>query len=254
MNLSLSESATLAKAIKPSGLLNSSADISICVPFTALGVVSEILSGSSIKLGAQDVFWEKAGAFTGEISAVQLADAGCQTILIGHSERRKIFGETNVMVQKKIAAALSARLTPIVCIGETLEERESQTTWDVLKTQIKEGLFGLSAESLASLVIAYEPIWAIGTGKTATPDQAQEAHAFIRKTLAQIFADEFAQKTRVIYGGSVNVENIDSLMAEPDLDGVLVGGASLKADSFLRIIRFQPLQLRRALGEINVGK
>jgi triosephosphate isomerase len=250
MNLTLEQGKVLAKSIA-SGVSKDSPQTALCVPFTALSIVREAISGTSIELGAQDVFWEKSGAFTGEISAAQLADAGCSIVLIGHSERRKIFGETNASVQKKLAAVLAARLTPIVCIGETWEEREARKTWDVLKAQIEEGLSGFSSQALSPLVIAYEPVWAIGTGRTATPDQAQEAHAFIRKTLQRIYGDNLAQSARLLYGGSVKADNIDSLMAQPDLDGALVGGESLKADSFLKIMHCQLVQ---HLGELRAGQ
>jgi len=214
-------------------------EIMVAPPHTALTVVAEALKGSPIRLAAQNLHWEAKGAFTGEISAAQLKDVGCAAVIIGHSERRQYFGETDERVCKKLRAALSAGLTPIVCIGETLAEREEQRTWRVLETQLKGGLAGFKAGELPTLVLAYEPVWAIGTGKTATPTQAQEAHVFIRQVLGRIFDKGFAQSVRVLYGGSVTAENADSLMAEPDLDGALVGGASLKPDPFLRIIRFQ---------------
>jgi triosephosphate isomerase len=169
-----------------------------------------------------------------------LIDAGCQMVLIGHSERRKLFHETDDAVSKKLAAAIKSQLTPVVCIGETLEERESGKTWSVLETQIAGGLKGLSVGELATLVVAYEPVWAIGTGKTATPQQAQEAHAFVRAQLEKLHHKSFAAGVRVLYGGSVTAENVDTLMAQPDVDGALVGGASLKKDSFTRIMRFNP--------------
>ncbi len=238
MNLTLSQSVELARAVRD-GAPSASGEVAVCVPFTALAAVGEALKGSSVRLGAQDVYWEASGAFTGEISAAMLADAGCAMVVLGHSERRKLFGESDEWVNKKLAAALKAGLTPIVCIGETLDERESQKTWRVLETQIAGGLKGFAPADLAKIVIAYEPVWAIGTGKTATPAQAQEAHLFVRGQLKKLHGEGFAQGVRILYGGSVTAENVDSLMAQADVDGALVGGASLKKDSFLRIMGFK---------------
>ncbi len=238
MNLTLSQSVELARAVRD-GASSASGEVAVCVPFTALAAVGEALKGSSVRLGAQDVYWEASGAFTGEISAAMLADAGCAMVVLGHSERRKLFGESDEWVNKKLAAALKAGLTPIVCIGETLDERESQKTWRVLETQIAGGLKGFAPADLAKIVIAYEPVWAIGTGKTATPAQAQEAHLFVRGQLKKLHGEGFAQGVRILYGGSVTAENVDSLMAQADVDGALVGGASLKKDSFLRIMGFK---------------
>lgn len=212
------------------------------MPFTALTVVAEVLRGSPVKLGAQDVYWEASGAYTGEISTGMLTDAGAAMVIIGHSERRKLFNDSDEWVNKKLGAALKAGLTPIVCIGETLEERETQKTWRVLETQIAGGLKGFAPADLAKIVVAYEPVWAIGTGKTATPAQAQEAHLFVRAQLEKLHGKGFAAGVRVLYGGSVTAENVDSLMAQPDVDGALVGGASLKKDSFLRIMGFKELK------------
>lgn len=241
MNLNLVQSVELARAIKD-GAGSASGEVAVCVPFTAITVVAEILRGSPVKLGAQDLYWEASGAYTGEVSAAMIADAGGQMVIIGHSERRKLFGDTDEWVNKKLAAALKGGLTPIVCIGETLEERESQKTWRVLETQIAGGLKGFAPADLSKVVIAYEPVWAIGTGKTATPAQAQEAHLFVRAQLKKLYGDGFAAGTRVLYGGSVTADNVDSLMAQPDVDGALVGGASLKKDSFLRIMGFKELK------------
>ncbi|MBI4375720.1 MAG: triose-phosphate isomerase [Elusimicrobia bacterium] len=237
MNLDLRQSVELARALKD-GLGQAGAEVAVCVPFTSIAVVGEVLKGSPIRLGAQDLHWEKEGAYTGEVSAGQLLDAGCRYVIIGHSERRRYFHESDEVVRKKLKAALAAGLWPIVCVGETLEERERQQTFNVLKRQV-EALAGLAPAELSSLVIAYEPVWAIGTGKTATPEQAQEAHLFIRNAVAGHYGKDFAQALRLLYGGSVKAENIDSLMAQPDLDGALVGGESLKPVSFLRIIHFQ---------------
>ncbi len=241
MNLTLAQSVELAKAVKD-GAASASGEVAVCVPFTALTVVAEVLRGSPVKLGAQDVYWEASGAYTGEISTGMLTDAGAAMVIIGHSERRKLFNDSDEWVNKKLGAALKAGLTPIVCIGETLEERETQKTWRVLETQIAGGLKGFAPADLAKIVVAYEPVWAIGTGKTATPAQAQEAHLFVRAQLEKLHGKGFASGVRVLYGGSVTAENVDSLMAQPDVDGALVGGASLKKDSFLRIMSFKELK------------
>ena len=213
-------------------------EIVVCPPFISLHAVKEMLAGSRIGLGAQNVYWEKSGAFTGEVSAPMLKSVGCTYVIIGHSERRTYFGETDETVNKRIFAALSEGLKPIVCIGETLEEREAGKTFEVIKRQVEGGLANLSVEQMATVVIAYEPVWAIGTGKTATPAQAQEVHAFIRKLLNDIFGQTTAEATRIQYGGSVKPDNAAELMAQPDIDGALVGGASLKADSFEKIIKY----------------
>lgn len=242
MNLTLRESADLIKAILaglPAPRSGREPEIMIAPPFTSLAMAADLLKGSSVQLGAQNMHWEASGAFTGEISPVQLKDVGCAHVILGHSERRRLFGETDAIVRKKLQTALTHKLVPVVCIGETLEEREAGRTFKVLETQIKGSLGGFAPKDLSNLVAAYEPVWAIGTGKTATPDQAQEAHAFIRKELAGIYGKTLADSVRILYGGSVTPDNIDSLMAQPDLDGALVGGASLKPASFLRIIQFQ---------------
>jgi triosephosphate isomerase (TIM) len=237
MNLTLAQSVELAKLVA-GGAAAASGEVAVFVPFTAISVVGQTLSGSPVRLGAQDGYWEASGAYTGEVSMVQVKDAGCSMVLIGHSERRKLFGDTDEWINKKLGAALKAGLTPVVCVGETLEERESQKTWRVLETQLAGGLKGFAPADLSKLVIAYEPVWAIGTGKTATPAQAQEAHLFVRGQLKKLYGDAFAAGARILYGGSVTAENADSLMSQPDVDGALVGGASLKKD-FLRIMGFQ---------------
>lgn len=213
-------------------------EIVVCPPFISLHAVKDMLAGSRIGLGAQNLYWEKSGAFTGEVSAPMLKSVGCTYVIIGHSERRTYFGETDETVNKRIFAALAEGLKPIVCIGETLEEREAGKTFEVIKRQVEGGLANLSVEQMATVVIAYEPVWAIGTGKTATPAQAQEVHAFIRKLLNDIFGQTTAEATRIQYGGSVKPDNAAELMAQPDIDGALVGGASLKADSFEKIIKY----------------
>ena len=189
-----------------------------------------------ISVGAQDVYWLDQGAFTGEVSAMMLKDAGCQYVIIGHSERRQFFGETNETVNKKIKASLRQELIPIICVGENLEEREANHTFKVIQDQLKGSLAEISAQDLLRTVIAYEPVWAIGTGKTATPDQAQQAHKYIRDLLSKMYQEEVADSIRIQYGGSVKPENIAELIGKPDVDGALVGGASLKEDSFSAIV------------------
>jgi triosephosphate isomerase len=239
MNNNCAESVELVSQLKD--MLSDSKEIDIVVapPFTALGAVAAVLKGSPLALAAQHVFWEESGAFTGEISTAMLKDVGCRYVIIGHSERRQYFSETDETVNKRLKAALKASLIPIVCIGETLAEREAKKTLGVIEQQLKEGLEGLSLEEMENVVIAYEPVWAIGTGKTATPDQAQEVHHFIRDLIARIFSEESADDTRILYGGSVKPDTVDHLMAQRDIDGALVGGASLKADAFARIVMFK---------------
>lgn len=212
-------------------------DIVVCPPYTLLAYLADALETSNINLGAQDVYWQEEGAFTGEVSPGMLKDAGCRFVIIGHSERRQYFGETNETVNKKIKAALKYSLVPIVCVGETLSERESAKTFQVLEEQVHNGLKDLSAQEAAGLVIAYEPVWAIGTDKTATPLQAQEAHKYIRDLLIKVYNKEVADSIRIQYGGSVKPENTCELMSQADVDGALVGGASLTAESFIQIIR-----------------
>jgi len=211
-------------------------DVVLCPAFTALSEVAEILNESEIGLGAQDIYWQEEGAFTGEVSPAMLKDAGCQYVIIGHSERRQFFGETNETVNKKIKAALKAGLTPIVCVGENLKERESNNTFKVIEDHVKNSLVDISNEDMLKIVVAYEPVWAIGTGKTATPEQAQEVHAYIRGLLKSIYGLEVSSSVRIQYGGSVKPENITELMNKPDVDGALVGGASLKVESFSAIV------------------
>jgi triosephosphate isomerase len=211
-------------------------DIVICPVYTSLSEVAEVVSESNIGLGAQDCYWQDEGAFTGEISPPMLKDAGCAYVIVGHSERRQFFAETNETVNKKLKACLAHGLVPIVCVGEMLAQREAGKTFDVLTDHVRNGLAGVSAQQAKGLVLAYEPVWAIGTGKTASPAQAQEAHAFIRGLLAKIYDKETADAIRLQYGGSVKPENIEELMRQPDVDGALVGGASLKADSFCAIV------------------
>jgi triosephosphate isomerase len=219
-------------------LVKDAADVEIVVApvFTVLDRVSSALKGTSIKLSAQNCYWEDEGAFTGEISPKMLLDAGCSHVIIGHSERRQYFGETDESVNKKTKASINAGLTAIVCVGETLKEREDGIMNDVLTRQVSKGLEGLS--SFQNVIIAYEPVWAIGTGKTATDEQAQDAHKFIRQVLLKSFDSNCSDSMRILYGGSVKPDNIKGLMSQPDIDGALVGGASLKADSFASIVNF----------------
>ncbi len=235
---SIGESVALVDELK--ALVDKTLNVEIVVApvFTALSRVSDALSGSNINLAAQDCFWEEEGAFTGEVAPKLLKDAGCSHVIIGHSERRQYFGETDASANKKVKAAISAGLTAIVCVGETLEERESDRTFSVIESQIQNSLAGLSAESIARLIIAYEPVWAIGTGKTASDDQAQEVHSFIRGLVSRFFNQTAAEAVRILYGGSVKPDNVKGLMARTDIDGALVGGASLKADSFAAIVNF----------------
>jgi len=211
-------------------------DVVLCPVFTALSEVAEVLNETDIGLGAQDVYWLDEGAFTGEVSPLMLKDAGCQYVIIGHSERRQFFGETNETVNKKIKASLKHGLTPIICVGENLQERESGNTFKVIQDHIQGSLADISVEDLAKTVLAYEPVWAIGTGKTATGEQAQEVHKYIRDLLRKMYGAQAADGLRIQYGGSVKPENIAELIAKPDVDGALVGGASLKVESFSSIV------------------
>lgn len=211
-------------------------DVVICPPFTSLYEAKKIIDGSIIKLGAQNMFYEDSGAFTGEISAPMLKSVGCEYVILGHSERRTIFGEKDNMINKKVRKAISQNLKPILCVGETLEEREKDVTEKVVKRQIEKGLNYVTPDEVLNLIIAYEPVWAIGTGKTATPQQAQEVHAFIRKLLTSMYSKDFAELIPIQYGGSVKPDNAKELLSQKDIDGALVGGACLKTDSFMGII------------------
>ena len=213
-------------------------DVMVAPPFTALSSVAGVIGDSPICLGAQNVFWEEEGAFTGEVSPSMLVDAGCSHVIVGHSERRQYFKETDEAVGKRLGAALDHGLVPIFCIGETERERESGETFSVLDKQVGTGLEGFSLNDLETLVLAYEPVWAIGTGKTATSEQAQEVHAYLRSRIYNRFGNQLSQSVRILYGGSVKPTNISELMAMPDIDGALVGGASLKADVFSEIVNY----------------
>ena len=212
-------------------------DVMVAPPFTALGIVADIVKGSAIHVGGQDLFWEMEGAYTGQVSAPMLKAAGCSHVIIGHSERRQYFGETNATANRKMKAALRGDLMPVLCVGESEGEREAGQTFPVVKGQLEEGLQGLGAEGLQQVTVAYEPVWAIGTGKTATTEQAQEVHQFIRARIKESFGEGIANALRILYGGSVKPANIAGLIAMDDIDGALVGGASLDAESFAAIAR-----------------
>ncbi len=239
MHCTRAEAVELAEGVKAgvSGLTDR--EVLLGPPFTALETVSRVIAGTPILLAAQDMHWEARGAFTGEVSAAMLKDVGCTHVIVGHSERRQFFGETDEQVNKKASAAQAAGLVPIVCVGETLPERESGSTMAVVERQVRGALQGLGGPAIAALVIAYEPVWAIGTGKVATPEQAQEVHAMIRSLIGEMAGKEAADGCRILYGGSVKPENVDELMRQPDLDGALVGGASLQVESFVRIAKYQ---------------
>ena len=209
----------------------------ICPPYTALSLAANLVESSNIQVGSQNMYWELEGAFTGEISTEMIKSTGANYVIIGHSERRQFFGETDETVNKKLKAALNAGLNPIVCIGESLVERESGVTNDVVGNQVEKALSSIDSESMKKIILAYEPIWAIGTGKTATPEQAQDVHKFIRSILSKLYGAEIADEIVIQYGGSVKPENASELLSQPDIDGALVGGACLKADSFSEIIK-----------------
>jgi len=237
MNKTSKEAVELVNSFKRELIDFEEADIAVCPPYIALADVSDLLVDSSIKLGAQNLYWEEKGAFTGEISPLMLKDIGCDFVIIGHSERRKYFSETDENVNKRIKAALGVGLLPIFCIGETLEEREDQKTIDVVKNQLQGGLRDIGDDDLSKITIAYEPVWAIGTGKTATPQQAQEIHSFIRGWLGENYSQALSENIRILYGGSVKPSNVGELMQGQDIDGSLVGGASLESESFTQIVK-----------------
>jgi triosephosphate isomerase len=236
MNKTVADAIDLATAIKRDLAGCKEVDIVLCPPFTALKAVSDVITDTHIDLGAQNMHWEKSGAYTGEVSAEMLREVYCHYVILGHSERRAYFGETDVIVNRKTKAALGGNLTPIVCVGETLEERESGRMNDVVGTQVRGSLAGLTPRQLVETVIAYEPVWAIGTGKTASPEQAQEVHAFIRGVLAEMTDQAVSQSVRIQYGGSVKPSNARELFSLPDIDGGLIGGAALEARSFIDIV------------------
>lgn len=237
MNKTIQEALELANSLSRELLDIEECKIIIAPAYTALNCLSDVLLDTNIELSAQNMFWQDKGAYTGEVSSLMIKDAGCSYVIIGHSERRKYFKEDEGIVNKKIKLALSSGLKVIFCIGETLEEREADKAMDIVQNQLLGGLKDILAEDMKNIIIAYEPVWAIGTGKNATSGQAQEMHAFIREKLTALYRIETAEAVSILYGGSVKPENIEELMAEKDIDGVLVGGASLKADSFSEIVK-----------------
>ena len=238
MNKTTPEAIELANSLKRELYKVDDVEIIICPPFTALDEVSEVVYESNIELGAQNMHWENSGAFTGEVSGPMIKDLNCRYVILGHSERRQYFHESNEVVNKKIMAALTIGLVPIVCVGETLEEREKGKTFQVLTDHVTNSLKGLTADQMKNIYIAYEPVWAIGTGKTATPEQAQEAHQFIRGLIKKNHSAECAEEIIILYGGSVKPGNTKELVTQKDIDGALVGGASLEAKSFSEIVKF----------------
>ena len=241
MNKTVAESLDLIRELKGAVSGVKGVEVAVAPPFTALYAVHKELEGSSIRLAAQNLYWEEKGAFTGEISPLMLKDAGCQYVIIGHSERRQFFGETDETVNRRIKAALAQGLKVIFCVGETSKEREEGRTFPVIEKQMEGGLKGLDIQKAEDMVIAYEPVWAIGTGKTATPQQAEEVHRFIRGKIEKLYSREVSEKIRIQYGGSVTPESIKGLMNQPDIDGALVGGSCLKAESFSKIVRFKEM-------------
>ncbi len=239
MNKTVGEARELVTALKGKVADVTDVDIVVGPVFTVLAAVAEIIKDTNVKLAAQDMYWEESGAFTGEVSPVMLKDVGCEYVIIGHSERRAYFSETNDTVNQKVKAAHAYSLKPILCVGEKLEERESGVMKDVIKDHVINGLVDITEDQMLNTVIAYEPVWAIGTGKTATPEQAQEVHAFIRELLAETYSSAVAEAVRIQYGGSVKPQNAAELMGQEDIDGALVGGAALEAESFAAIVNFK---------------
>ncbi len=237
MNKTAVEGVTLVTDLKPLVAGIDAVDVVVCPPFTTISAVADAVKGTNIAVGGQNMYWEDSGAFTGEVAPGMLLTAGCTYVIIGHSERRTYFGETNETVNNKVKKALAVGLTPIMCVGETLEEREADKTEDVVKSHVEGGLKGLSADEIRKVVLAYEPVWAIGTGKTATPDQAQDVHAFIRGILVKLAGEDAAQAVRIQYGGSMKPDNAAELMSKKDIDGGLIGGAALQAASFAQIVK-----------------
>ncbi|OGW79526.1 MAG: triose-phosphate isomerase [Omnitrophica bacterium RIFCSPLOWO2_12_FULL_44_17] len=231
------EAVNLVNSIKAGVHKISNCDIVACPPFTALTAVSELVRDSNVDLGAQDMHFETEGAFTGEISPMMLKDVGCRYVILGHSERRAYFKETDELINKKVKAALKYNIVPIVCVGETLEEREAHKAFEVVKKQFDYSLADLDAAAIERVVVAYEPVWAIGTGRTATPEQAEQMHSYIRRLLNEKYGREVAARIKILYGGSVKPDNIELLVSKPNIDGALVGGASIKAESFIQIVK-----------------
>jgi len=236
MNLHRAAAVSLAAGVAERAQRIDGIDLAVCPPFVYLEAVGKAIAGSKVALGAQNMYYQSEGAYTGEISAAMLRDLGCRYVILGHSERRHILGETDEEINKKVHVAVGAGLTPIVCVGETLPQREAGQTLEVIRRQFDGSLAGLPAEQMSALVIAYEPVWAIGTGKVATPQQAEEVHADLRKLMADRYNPKVADAVRIQYGGSVKAENAAELLGQPDIDGALVGGASLKVDQFMGIV------------------
>lgn len=241
MNKTVKEAVDLVRQLKTSLSRVDDVEVAVAPPFTALYAVYKELEGASIHLAAQNLFYEEKGAYTGEVSPLMLKEVGCHYVIIGHSERRRFFGEADETVNRRIRAALGQGLKPIFCIGETLREREEGKAFSVIERQIEGGLKDLGEKEFKNIVIAYEPVWAIGTGKTATPEQAEEVHRFIRERVEKLYSLEIAEGVRIQYGGSVTPENVKGLMSQENIDGALVGGASLEADTFSRIVRFKEI-------------
>jgi len=241
MNKTVGEALDLVRELKGSISNVQGVEVAIAPPFTALDAVRKELEGSLIRLAAQNLFYEEKGAYTGEVSPEMIKEVGCHYAIIGHSERRQFFGETDETVNRRIKAALGHDLKVVFCVGETLKEREEEKTFAVIQRQVELGLKDLGQREIKRMVVAYEPVWAIGTGRTATPQQAQEVHQFIREKIEQLHSREMAEEVRIQYGGSVTPENVKGLMNEKDIDGALVGGASLKAESFSKIVRFKEM-------------
>ena len=237
MHGGLAEARELSQAVRDGLKRPRGVEIAICPPFTALGAVAAVLAGSPILLGAQNCHWEARGAFTGEVSPEMLAEVGCRLVLVGHSERRHVFRETDDEISRKVAACLRAGLQPLLCVGETADERRQGLTYTVVEGQLRAGLAGLSAADIGRALLAYEPVWAIGTGVNATPGQAAEVHGYLRGLVSELSSKEVAQSVRILYGGSVKADNATELTQDPDIDGVLVGGASLQAPGFVTIVK-----------------
>lgn len=238
MYKTIAEAVEFVDALKPKVANANHCEVVVAPPFTALHAVAEAVRGSNVQVGAQDVSWEKEGAFTGDISASMLREAGSTHVIVGHSERRQYHGETDERVNLKLKAALAAGLIPIACVGETLAEREADRTQQVLQHQVTGGFAGLTAQEFSRIIVAYEPVWAIGTGRTATPEIAAESHRCLRSLIRKQFGEEIADQVRILYGGSVKPDNIKGLMAQEEIDGALVGGASLQTDSFAAIVNY----------------
>jgi triosephosphate isomerase len=239
MHKTVAEAQELVKALLADLGSVDDREVLVCPPYTALAAVRPLLEGQPIALGAQDVFYEPQGAYTGAISPLMLKDLGCSYIIVGHSERRQHFGDTDEIVNRKLQSVLANGMLPIMCVGETKPQRDSGEAETIVVSQVRRGLAGVGADQMASVVIAYEPVWAIGTGDTATPADAQAMHATIRRTLSELYDESTAAGVRIQYGGSVKPDNVDELMAQADIDGALVGGASLKANDFLRIVQYR---------------